>query len=751
MAKLQAQTGATSDPKADRKALRARREQQILGTTWGHIEPRPVTWSYRTSLFVVAVAMVVLPLLYIALFAVAAYGILWHATHYQTVAALAGRWATLAYVGPLAAGLMFIICLIKPIFARRIGHEAPWRVNRDAEPLLYAYVERVCEALGAPVPRTIRVDSDCNAAAGFRLGLQSFVQSDLVLIIGLPFAAGLSLREFTGVLAHEFGHFSQRTGMRLGYLIKHINLWFARIVYQRDPWDERLQFGAENWHAPFSWFCRLVLAFNWLARRPIWLLMTLGHMLSCIVSREMEYDADRCQSRLVGWRTAAQSHKRIGQLSIAREMSLSDIEQFWEEERLVDDLMAMIAANSTRITPEMMKALVKQDAAAETGLWDTHPSLRDRIGRLKAANDAGSFDPEQKLSKLPATVLFENFERLSKSVTLRLYREVLGPGINSRLLRPAAELLEEQRIEREAFEALHRYFQVRIPAFYPLPLGNLPAAAPEHVREAVAAVKTHRRQMLEGLAEYKKCSKRYEAAETELLKLTRAIACLHAGVAVDEDEFHFEEPTVAAAAARMRQVRKHMQKLSQGLFAFESDAGVRLSSALQLLFVKEVTDRIAGGVELRDEVELLIPEARFVSELMADLVPFREVYTSLLAVCEHLGKGRISRRLAAAFLFRLHNVYGRLARMGVTLGDRYYPFEHGRAEMTLHEFAIPAMPAYTNLAGVIGITQLMFTRLIFVQARLFARLAAAAEQVESALGLPTLATPVEKEDAESTG
>jgi Zn-dependent protease with chaperone function len=36
----------------------------------------------------------------------------------------------------------------------------------------------------------------------------------LVLVIGLPLAAGMSMRQVAGVLAHEFGHFAQGAGMR---------------------------------------------------------------------------------------------------------------------------------------------------------------------------------------------------------------------------------------------------------------------------------------------------------------------------------------------------------------------------------------------------------------------------------------------------------------------------------------------------------------------------------------------------------
>src|SRR5208282_3052405 len=101
-----------------------------------------------------------------------------------------------------------------------------------------ALVDKVCGLVNAPVPKRVDINCDVNAAAGLRRGwLSAMVGNDLVLTIGMPLAAGLTAEEFAGVLAHEFGHFGQGVGMRLTYVVRSINLWFLRVVYQRDSWD----------------------------------------------------------------------------------------------------------------------------------------------------------------------------------------------------------------------------------------------------------------------------------------------------------------------------------------------------------------------------------------------------------------------------------------------------------------------------------------------------------------------------------
>ena len=80
------------------------------------------------------------------------------------------------------------------------------------------------------MPSRIDVDTEVNASAHLRRGLKSVPGRDLVLTVGLPLAGGLSLPQLAGVLAHEFGHFAQGTGMAATYMIRTVNAWFARVV-----------------------------------------------------------------------------------------------------------------------------------------------------------------------------------------------------------------------------------------------------------------------------------------------------------------------------------------------------------------------------------------------------------------------------------------------------------------------------------------------------------------------------------------
>src|SRR5262249_55786251 len=152
-----------------------------------------------------------------------------------------------------------LVFLIKPLFARNPQDSLPLSVKRSAEPFLYEYVEAVCATVNAPAPASIRLMCEPNAFAAFSGGLWGFVTGRLTLSIGLPLVTGMSVRQLTGVLAHEFGHFSQGGGMRLTYIVRYTYGWLEKIVFIRDGWDEKLETLSRQggpWLGPFLFVLR---------------------------------------------------------------------------------------------------------------------------------------------------------------------------------------------------------------------------------------------------------------------------------------------------------------------------------------------------------------------------------------------------------------------------------------------------------------------------------------------------------------
>lgn len=218
-------------------------EQQILASFSGRIKPVSISLGYGIALAWVAILMVLLPLIYVGITGGVAWGWWWYAVN--GLALFSGghhgsyfvKGIMLAYLGLLVIGGVLVIFMFKPLFARPPKGAKPLSLEERREPFLFTFVRRLCEAVGATVPRRIDITCEVNASASFRRGALSLLGNDLVLTIGLPLVAGQNLRQFTGVLVHEFGHFAQGWAMRANYVIRTVNHWFARVVYQRDAME----------------------------------------------------------------------------------------------------------------------------------------------------------------------------------------------------------------------------------------------------------------------------------------------------------------------------------------------------------------------------------------------------------------------------------------------------------------------------------------------------------------------------------
>src|SRR5262249_13133614 len=263
-------------------------------------------------------------------------------------------------------------------------------------------------------------------------------------------------------------------------LIMRVNLWFARVVYQRDEWDEQL----ESWSSENHVFVILLAGVTrlavWLARRVLWVLMQVGHIVSGFLSRQMEYDADRYEARMVGAGCFEETMWRFRLMSLAQNGAFADLNGSWQQRRLPDNFPKLVMANIPQIPQEFLSAFRQQMETASSGLLSTHPSDKDRIARARReAPGEGIFPLEG-----PATDVFRDFDALAKTASSEVYRASLGPGISKDQLYEVAELVETQVSAQEGAGAADRFFlgaldltrRLPMPSEYPAAPTDLPAA-----------------------------------------------------------------------------------------------------------------------------------------------------------------------------------------------------------------------------------------------------------------------------------
>lgn len=408
---------------------------EIIGAFGLPVARTPVAFTYQIGLVLVTILMLVLPLVYLAMIGAVGWGVYYYATHFHSW--FGGRLRfnliiLVLYLTPLIAGSVLVLFMIKPLFARRASHSQPLALDPGINSTLYAFIARICESVGAPMPKRIDLTCDLNASAGFRRGFGSLFSNDLVLTIGLPLVAGLNLREFAGVVAHEFGHFTQGFGMRLSYVIRSINGWFARVVYERDAWDVALAEAMEE-----SEDGRVMLMIGCVqfcvgcGRVFLAGLMFLGHGVSCFLLRQMEYDADSYEIKVAGSETAERTTVKLRLLTAALEKAYKEIRVGWNNSRrLPEDFPAYFTFQASQLPSALCQKIENTIGLSRTGLFGTHPSDGDRIRKARQADEPGIFHLIQ-----PASILFYDFGIVSRQITMLHYREDIGVDCDESNLR----------------------------------------------------------------------------------------------------------------------------------------------------------------------------------------------------------------------------------------------------------------------------------------------------------------------------
>ena len=138
----------------------------------------------------------------------------------------------------------------------------------------------------------------------------------------------------------------------------------------------------------------------------------IGMAVCSVLLRQMEFHADQCEIRLCGSKNFEATGKRLRHLSLASMRAQQELMGRAVRGELITNYPAMVAEIADGLTHEQRRKIEKMVADEQTGLFDSHPSDKDRVAAAKKANAPALFELE-----LPATVLFSNPQVLCENVT----------------------------------------------------------------------------------------------------------------------------------------------------------------------------------------------------------------------------------------------------------------------------------------------------------------------------------------------
>jgi Zn-dependent protease with chaperone function len=348
------------------------------------------------------------------------------------ISAVANFMALVAGLGLVAVGVSVIFFLIKFIFTVS-KNENPSRIEikEQDQPKLFEFIRRLSNETKTPFPRKIFVSPDVNAAVFYNSSFWSMlfpVRKNLE--IGLGLVNSINLSELKAVIAHEFGHFSQRS-MKLGSFTYNVNRIIYDMLYNNKSYTSFLNAWGRL-HGILSFFATITVK---IAQGIQYILKEMYKVINKSymgLSREMEFHADAVAASVAGGNNVISGLSRLEIAASCYNTTLNKADELLKENKKLDNIYnnqrtvynALASQYKLPVKqglPEVSFDFIKSFSSSRINYknqWASHPNLDERKAHLDILNINVEAD------EFPAWSVVNDPKYLQEQVTEKLYSQV---------------------------------------------------------------------------------------------------------------------------------------------------------------------------------------------------------------------------------------------------------------------------------------------------------------------------------------
>jgi Zn-dependent protease with chaperone function len=358
-----------------------------------------------------------------------------------------GRAAYFFYVGVrvglIATSAMLFAFLFKGFFKRGADETAGLdEITEEQQPDLFRFIHRLCQEIRAPLPARVYLTHEVNAAVFWRSSVKDLVVPPRKnLLIGLGLVNSLNLIEFKALLAHEFGHFSQRS-LRLSGYARMSHRVLVNMVYARDRWDDWVIQGFDTpWLSAFAVPLYALVELN---RGLLARVFQVHGRAHASLLRHMEFNADLVAVVAAGSDAPVNAlqksefceaclRKATQDLSLAAETNCYTRDVFFHQEHAAETLRGSLNVPNGGLPPEpgndRPAQVFRPGDSTAAAMWADHPSPYDRELNAKRKYFRSPRDDR------PARILIADVDGVRAKLTLGYYHAVFdlkseGPAID---------------------------------------------------------------------------------------------------------------------------------------------------------------------------------------------------------------------------------------------------------------------------------------------------------------------------------
>lgn len=381
-------------------------------------------------------------------------------------------------LGLASLGLLILFFLVKFLFkSHKTDRSHLVEITRSDEPMLFAMIEDIVAKAGTSFPKKVYLSYEVNAAVFYDSNFWSmFFPVKKNLQIGIGLVNSVTQAELKAILAHEFGHFSQRS-MKVGSYVYQVNQVLINMLYDNDSFDQL----AAKWANITGYFYVFVVVAVKIIKGIQWILRKMYELVNreyLGLSREMEFHADEVAAHIAGFEPLKTSLLR---LSFA-DYALNSVFDFYNgrisenlgtQNLFADYQMALkilakengvnLENNLPKVTEVELSRYNKSKLVIKDQ-WASHPSTEDRVARLEKSRIT-----MEGLSSEPASALFVKIADYQKTFTEQLFSTVDYQGEPSQLSADQFSEAYGKDLEKNSFPKIFNgYYDNKNPVSFPL-------------------------------------------------------------------------------------------------------------------------------------------------------------------------------------------------------------------------------------------------------------------------------------------
>ena len=381
-------------------------------------------------------------------------------------------------VGLASLGFFILAFLFKFIFKKhKIDRSQLTEITAQTEPKLFKFINDIVEEVHTDFPKKIYVSTEVNASVFYDSNFWSmFFPIKKNLQIGLGLVNTITEQEFKAILAHEFGHFSQKS-MKVGSYVYNVNQVIFNMLYDNESFDQMIQKWA-NISGYFSIFVaiavKIIGGIQWILKK-MYDYININYLA---LSREMEFHADEVAANVAGYLPLKESLLRMDLADHSYnsvinfyENKLSEnikSENIYKEQNFVLNFLAneseLPFKNNLPLVSAIDLSKYNKSKLIIKDQWASHPSTEDRIANLERLNII-----KEDTNQQSANSLFVDIETLQKNLSSKLFSFVENSDQLQPLKREDFKLEYKDNYEKSTFNKVYNgYYDNKNPNHFDL-------------------------------------------------------------------------------------------------------------------------------------------------------------------------------------------------------------------------------------------------------------------------------------------